>query len=195
MIKQMSILIGFMALVILVRPSLALDVGDPAPPVKLDWVRGGPHDLKAAKGKNVLVLEFWATWCGPCRMSLPHLGELQKKYKDKGLVVIAVAMSDEPPSLIKSFIEKMGDKADFTVALDQKNDTARAYMMPVGANGIPYSFVIDKDGVLAWHGSPFGGLDQVIEQYQKVINQLEAKAGELHKKAQLYYNKSEAYNK
>jgi thiol-disulfide isomerase/thioredoxin len=163
MIKRTSMLIGILALM-LAGPSLIAEVGDPAPPLKVDWIRGGPHDLKAGKGKNVFVLEFWATWCGPCRMSMPHLTELQKKYKDKGLVIIGVAMGDEPAPVIKTFLNQMGDKIDFSVAQDQRNDTARAYLLPLHVNAIPYSFVIDKDGVLAWHGSPFGGLDQVIEQ-------------------------------
>jgi thiol-disulfide isomerase/thioredoxin len=164
MVKRTLLLIGLTALALVASPTFALDLGEPAPALKADWIRGGPHDIKAGKGKNVFVLEFWATWCGPCRMSMPHLSELQKKYKDKGLVVIGVAMSEEPASLIKSFLSQMGDKVAFPIALDKNNETARAYMMALGVQAIPYSFVIDKDGLLAWHGSPFGEIDQVIEQ-------------------------------
>ncbi len=164
MLKRTSILICLAGVALVAGPASALQVGDKAPPISVSWIRGGPYDLQEGKGKNVFVLDFWATWCGPCRMSMPHLSELQKKYKDKGLVVIAVAMSDEPASLVKSFIERMGDKADFAVALDKANNTARSYMAALGVNGIPYSCVIDKDGLLAWHGSPLAGLDQVVEQ-------------------------------
>lgn len=164
MVKRTLIRIGLMALAVPASSALALDLGDPAPAIKVDWIRGGPHDLKAGKGKNVFVLEFWATWCGPCRMSMPHLSELQKKHKDKGLVVIGVALSEEPASIIKSFLQSMGDKIAFPIALDRNNQTAQSYLMALGVQGIPYSVVIDKDGLLAWHGSPFGEMDQVIEQ-------------------------------
>jgi len=72
-----------------------------APPVNLvrvaaalkisDWVKGKPVDLAAGKGKQVYVIEFWATWCGPCRTSIPHLTELQKKFKDKGVTFVGVS--------------------------------------------------------------------------------------------------------
>ena len=163
MTKRMSMLIGLTTLALLAGPALALEPGDPAPAINLQWVKGGPHDLKAGKGKNVFVIEFWATWCGPCRMSMPHLTELQKKYKDKGLVIIGVAMSDEATETINAFLKVMGDKVGFSIGIDKNNDTARAYMAPVGARGIPYSFVIDKEGRFVWHGSPFE-LDPIIEQ-------------------------------
>jgi len=164
MLKRTSILLCLAGVALVAGRASALQIGDPAPPINVSWIRGGPHDLAAGKGKNVFVLDFWATWCGPCHMSMPHLSQLQKKYRDKGLIVIAVAMSDESPSTVKSFVKRMGDKADFTVALDKANATARAYMAALGVNGIPYSCVIDKDGLLAWHGSPLAGLDPVVEQ-------------------------------
>lgn len=142
--------------------ALALQLGDPAPELKIaEWIKGSAVDLKAGKGKNVYVLDFWATWCGPCRMSMPHLTELQKKYKDKGLVVVGI--SDENPNLLKSFVEKNGSKMEFTVAADHRMATTRAYMIGVGVNSIPYAFVIDKSGRVAWHGSPHQALDQVVE--------------------------------
>src|SRR5437016_6214034 len=62
-----------------------LSVGDPAPKLQVSkWVQGDP--VKEFSKDNVYVVEFWATWCGPCRESIPHLNEVYKKYKDKGLV-------------------------------------------------------------------------------------------------------------
>ncbi|HSW45582.1 MAG TPA: redoxin family protein [Phycisphaerae bacterium] len=182
MFKRRWLILGIVTLSIPLGPALALELGDPAPAITVDWLRGGPIDLKAGKGKskNVYVLEFWATWCGPCRISLPHLSELQHKYKDKGLVVIGVALGDEPVSVIKKYLADSGKKIDFPIAVDRNGATVRAYMMPFGAEGIPWSCVIDKDGRLAWVGSPFAGLDKIIEQ---------CVAGTYNLKARLALNK------
>jgi len=63
--------------------------GDEAPPISITkWVKGEAFDLAAAKGKNTVVVEFWATWCGPCVVSIPHLTKLQKDFADKGVIVV-----------------------------------------------------------------------------------------------------------
>jgi thiol-disulfide isomerase/thioredoxin len=142
--------------------TLALELGDPAPALQVaEWIKGTPVDLKTGKGKNVYIVDFWATWCPPCRASIPILNELQKKYKDKGLLLVSI--SDEHPRLIRPFVKQMGPKMDFTVAADKRQATTRAYLGGAGVNGIPYAFVIDKSGRLAWHGSPLQGLGQVVE--------------------------------
>ena len=164
MSNRTGLLCGLLTLALLAGPAAALDLGDPAPAISVDWLRGGPYNLKDGKGKNVFLIEFWATWCGPCRMSLPHLTELQRKYKDKGLVVIAIALGDEPIMTITSFLRQAGDKMDFPIAVDQRGATTRTYLLPLGNIGIPWSFVIDKDGLIAWTGSPFGDLDHAVEQ-------------------------------
>ncbi|MEK7713866.1 MAG: TlpA disulfide reductase family protein, partial [candidate division NC10 bacterium] len=90
----------------------ALELGDPAPELKIaDWVKGTPITLASGKDKSVYVVEFWATWCGPCRTSIPHLTELQKKYKDKGLVIVGI--TDEDKTTVSNFVEKMGEKMDY----------------------------------------------------------------------------------
>jgi len=140
----------------------ALELGDLAPALKVaEWIKGTPVDLKTGKGKNVYIVDFWATWCPPCRASIPILNELQKKYKDKGLLLVSI--SDEHPRLIRPFVKQMGPKMHFIVAADKRQATTKAYLGGVGMSGIPYVFVIDKSGRLAWHGSPFQGLDQVVE--------------------------------
>src|SRR5688572_28676628 len=64
--------------------------GDPAAPLKIkEWVKGGPLDVH--DGKNVYVVEFWATWCPPCRTSIPHLAELQKRFKNRGVVIVGIS--------------------------------------------------------------------------------------------------------
>ena len=140
----------------------AAKLGDPARPLALSkTVKGDPVDLAAGKGKQVYVVEFWATWCPPCRESIPHLTDLQKRFKDKGVVFVGI--SDETEAKVKPFVEKMGSKMDYVVALDSSRKTSEAYMGAYGQNGIPTAFIVDKQGRVAWVGHPMDGLDTAIE--------------------------------
>ena len=147
-------------------PAGALELGDPAPPLKIkEWVKGKPVDLDAVRGKKVVVIEFWATWCGPCRASIPHLTDLQRKFKRD--VIVIGATSEDPRNRLASverFVRKQGDKMDYTVAFDDGRATYRAYMQAMDMNGIPTAFVIDKEGRLVWVGSPFANLEEVVVQ-------------------------------
>ncbi|MBK9137667.1 MAG: redoxin domain-containing protein [Verrucomicrobia bacterium] len=142
---------------------LAAELGDPAAPLTIaEWVKGGPVNLADGKGKTIHVVEFWATWCPPCRTSIPHLTEMQKRFKDKGVVFIGI--TDEKASVVKPFVEKMGDKMDYVVAIDRDRKTSTGYMKAYGINGIPHAFIVDKDGKVAWQGHPMDGLDRAIEE-------------------------------
>jgi len=141
----------------------ALDLGDPAPELKINsWVKGDAVDLKAGKGKNIYVVEFWATWCPPCRASIPHLTELQKKFKDKHVTFIGI--TDEEAATVQPFVKRMGDKMEYVVAIDKERATMTAYMEPFQIGGIPHAFVVNQQGNLVWHGHPMAGLDKVVEQ-------------------------------
>jgi len=164
MIRQTGLLCTIVTIALSALPAAALDLGDPPPALTVDWIRGGPYILKDGKGKNVYGLHFWATWCGPSRKSLPELTEMQHKYKDKGLIVIGINVGNESASTVSNFLKNIGDKVDFSVALDKREATAGAYMSALGVQGIPFSCVIDRDGVLAWYGSPFEGLSNVVDQ-------------------------------
>lgn len=150
-----------------------LEWGDPAPELKIaKWIKGDPVDFAKGKDNKFYLLEFWATWCPPCREAIPHLTELQHKYKDKGLVVIGI--SDESPGVISSFVDRMGKKMDFTVAADRRSATTLAYFRPFGVQGIPHAFIVDKKGRLVWNGSPFQGMDQIVDQIANDKFDLEA---------------------
>jgi thiol-disulfide isomerase/thioredoxin len=125
----------------------------------LTYVKGEPVTFEDGK---VTVVEFWATWCGPCRTSIPHLTEVQKQYKDKGVTVIGI--SSEAPDTVKPFIEKMGETMDYTVALDVNRKVNDAYMKAFNQRGIPTAFIVDGKGEVAWVGHPMGGMDEVLEQ-------------------------------
>jgi thiol-disulfide isomerase/thioredoxin len=153
----------FLAFACLVSGTLAAaNLGDPAPPLKIsEWVKGDKVDLAEGRGKTLYVVEFWATWCPPCRASIPHLTELQKKYKDKNVVIIGI--TDENASTVKSFVKKMAEKMEYTVAIDDDSQTGAAYMQAYGVDGIPHAFIVNKEGALIWHGHPMGELDKTLE--------------------------------
>ncbi len=143
----------------------ALEIGDPAPALKIaEWVKGKAVDFKDGKGKNVYLIEFWATWCPPCRAAIPHLTELQKKHKDKGLVVVGVSIDEQGVSAVRPFVKQNDDKMGYIVAVDNHRQTAEAYLDAVGVDGIPYAFLVDKAGRFVWHGYPDEAMDKVIEE-------------------------------
>lgn len=168
----------------------AIELGDAAPPLDIkEWVKGSPVDIAAGKGKTIYVVEFWATWCGPCITSIPHLTEMQKEFKDKG--VVFVGLSDEKSEVVKKFVTKMGDKMDYTVAVDGGN-TYTSYMGGFGVNGIPHAFILDKEGRIVWHGHPMDGLDKVLHEVVEGTFDLKKSAAksrqqaEVNKKLQAY---------
>jgi len=141
--------------------AMAGSIGDKAAPLVIsEWIKGEP--VNVTDGKNVYVVEFWATWCPPCRASIPHLTELQKRFKSRGVVIVGV--SNETAEKVKPFVKNMGDKMDYRVALDRNRQTSAAYMTAFNQNGIPHAFIVDRDGRIAWHGHPMAGLDKAIEK-------------------------------
>lgn len=145
-----------------------LKAGDPAPALQPGrWIKG--EAVTGFTSGKVYVVEFWATWCGPCRMTIPHLTELQKKFKDQGVTVIGQNVFEDDAPAVEDFVKEMGDKMDYRVALDRKAKEddeqgimARTWMEASGQSGIPTAFVVDGSGKIAWLGHPMDGLDQVV---------------------------------
>lgn len=109
----------------------------------LDW------ELKNLDGKKVrlcdfrgkvVILDFWATWCMPCRLEIPYFVELQKQYGDKGLAVVGVSLDEQGPQVVRKFIKEFG--VNFPIAIGNEK-IAEAYG---GIEGIPTTFVIDRHG-------------------------------------------------
>jgi thiol-disulfide isomerase/thioredoxin len=144
-----------------------LKVGDPAPKLQVaKWVQGDP--VKEFSKDNAYIVEFWATWCGPCRESIPHLNEIYKKYKDKGLVVIGQDVWEEDDSDVPKFVKQMGEKMTYRVALDDKKGSekgkmADTWMEAAGQNGIPTAFVVTKTGEIAWIGHPMSLKEKLLD--------------------------------
>src|SRR5512136_2342114 len=133
-----------------------LKVGDPAPKLQTGkWIQGEP--VKNFEKGKAYIVEFWATWCPPCRASIPHLNETYEKFKDKGLVVIGQNCWERDESLVAPFVKKMGDKMKYRVALDdkasdKKGAMAKTWMEAAGRDGIPSAFLVDTRGKIVWIG-------------------------------------------
>jgi thiol-disulfide isomerase/thioredoxin len=145
-----------------------LAVGDKAPELSVEkWVKG--TQVKKFEDGKVYVVEFWATWCPPCRESIPHLTKLQKTFKDKGVTVLGIASSERGPEsnqlpTLERFVKGKGDEMNYTVAYDSNRSMSRDWMEPAGQNGIPCAFVVGKDGKVAWIGHPMMGLDEAVKK-------------------------------
>jgi thiol-disulfide isomerase/thioredoxin len=168
---------------------LAAKLGDPAGALAINaWVKGKPVDVK--DGKNIYVVEFWATWCGPCRVSIPHLTELQKKFKDKGVVFVGI--SDEPLATVKPFVDSMAAKMDYVIACDDNRLTNDRYMAAYGQGGIPTAFIVGKDGKVLWVGHPMAELETTLNEILAGKYDLQAviKRGELRAAMENYHRLS-----
>jgi thiol-disulfide isomerase/thioredoxin len=144
-----------------------LKVGMAAPKLQTGkWVQGDP--VKEFASGKAYIVEFWATWCGPCRASIPHLNEIYTKYKDKGLIVIGQNCWERDEGLVAPFVKNMGEKMTYRVALDNKRESdkgkmAETWMEAAGQNGIPTAFLIDTKGTIAWLGHPMAIKESVLE--------------------------------
>ena len=145
-----------------------LNIGDAAPALQVGkWVQGEP--VSGFDSNHVYIVEFWATWCGPCRTSIPHLNEKWEKFKGKNLVVIGQDCWENDESLVPDFVKKMGDKMTYDVALDDKRKETKGamvvnWMEAADQHGIPTAFVVNRHGQIAWIGHPMSLEDSVLEQ-------------------------------
>jgi cytochrome c biogenesis protein CcmG/thiol:disulfide interchange protein DsbE len=132
--------------------------GKPAPALSVtNWINSKPLTLADLKGK-IVVIDFWATWCGPCLASVPHSNELQKKYADKGVVFIGVCCPQGGEKMAET-VKTHG--IEYAVVLDtgEKGDTFAAYK----ADSYPDYFIIDRQGNLHWGDVVNDNTEKAIE--------------------------------
>ncbi len=164
-----------------------LTIGSKAPSINVEhWVSDGNGKFKPVtefEADKVYVVEFWATWCGPCIASMPHLAETQNKFLGKGVQIISI--SDEDLETVNEFLERPVRGAKKSAAADESEDEEKDepkkkseaatygeltsayclttdpdgsvktdYMEAAGQNGIPTSFIVGKSGLIEWIGHP-----------------------------------------
>lgn len=140
-------------------PTLA--VGDAAPPLSIaKWVSGEPHPR--LESGRVYVVEFWATWCGPCRKSVPHLSELQKRFGERVSIIGIASLEQDGVADVEKFIQQCAEKPSYSIAWDDNGQSNQAWMEASGQEFIPIAFVVEQSGKIAWIGHPMDGLDQAL---------------------------------
>ena len=134
-----------------------------APNFSLEDLNGKKVDLKQFRGK-VVFLNFWATWCGPCKEEMPSMEALYQKFKEKGFVFLTISVDYEEKKKVKEFINK--HHYTFPVLIDSKCLTLDLY----GVKGIPTTILIDKKGRMV--GSAVGPRDWKHPEIVSILNQL-----------------------
>lgn len=138
-------------------------LGQQAPGFELELLGGGTAKLADHRNRDIVLIDFWATWCGPCVRELPMLVEIAAEYRDKGVVFYAVNEGEEPET-IRTFLDDK--KYDIAVPLDTEGAVADSYAV----RGIPTLFVIDKKGIVA--GVHEGYDPQIQEKLRQELDAL-----------------------
>ena len=114
-------------------------VGYFAPSFKLRNIKGNYESLESYRGE-VVVLNFWATWCAPCRIEMPSFEKLYRRYRSEGVTVLAITLDKNSENKIKSFVDEYG--LSFPILLDEKGEVERLYPSMT----IPFTYIIDRQG-------------------------------------------------
>lgn len=140
-------------------------VGDPAPGLALThWVQG--EEVTSFRPDHVYVVEFWATWCGPCIAGFPHLTKLQEQYEGRatiiGVNIWERASGQERVDFVSNWVSDRTDMG-YPVAIDGQKKMEETWMAAGGRQGIPSAFIVDGTGMIAWVGHP-GRMDSALER-------------------------------
>jgi len=132
--------------------SPTLKVGDAAPAIAVSswWA---DKKLDTLQKNRVYLVDFWASWCPPCRESFPDLAKMKAKYGSEGLEVVAISIDDNPDDAA-TFLTGQGGKFDFFVGMDKDKASWNTWGHAAGRNSIPTTFLVDASGKIAWVGHP-----------------------------------------
>jgi thiol-disulfide isomerase/thioredoxin len=143
-----------------VANSTSVNIGDPAPTLHIrEWIKG--KAVGKFENNMTYVVEFWATWCAPCKAAMPRLSKLARKYKNKARFIGIDVYEQQVPiadrkkiDQIKAFVDSMGRRMNYTVGIGDSNFMEKNWLAASGYRGIPNTFVINSDGKVAWVGHP-----------------------------------------
>ncbi|HEY2881405.1 MAG TPA: thioredoxin domain-containing protein [Pirellulales bacterium] len=170
------------------KPLPELRIGSPAPEIKVaKWLKGTP--VAGFKDGEVYVMEFWATWCGPCIKAMPHVTELAKKYEGKATFV-GTSVWERPDhftneailELVEPFVNRQGDKMVYNVAAEGTDHTmSENWLRAAGQTGIPCTMIVGRDKKIAWIGHPME-MDKPLAEIVAGTFDMKASAEEFAKK-------------
>lgn len=166
----------------------AMELGDRVPPLsRLEWLTTPPVHHEWSKLGKLTVVEFWATWCPPCRVTIPHLSKLQRKYASQGVTIFGI--STEDAETVRDFIAERHGEIAYAIASDPTRQAHRLLMQSFEVSSIPHAFIVDHEGRVLWRGHPMtlekplqdilkGRFDLAAQQRQerldRAINRVEA---------------------
>ncbi len=141
-------------------PKATLKVGDAAPELSIaTWWQD--KTLAKFEKNRVYLVDFWASWCPPCRASFPELAKFKAKYGSEGLEVVAVSIDDNPDDAAQ-FLTTQGGKFDFFVGVDKDGASWKNWGTAAGCNSIPTTFLVSATGKILWVGHPVEVEKQIL---------------------------------
>lgn len=138
-------------------------INTPAPAFRLMDLEGTAHSLAAYQGK-VVLLNFWATWCGPCKVEMPAMEALYQAFRSQGMEILAVSVDQQGAAVTRPFKESMG--LSFPILHDSDYQVGLTY----GARTLPMTYVIDRKGIIRQR--VFGARDWNSQEARKLMSEL-----------------------
>ncbi len=159
--RLIPVLLVLIAIFLVTSRRSVLQEGTVAPEVSAaKWFNAGSEVSLAGLKGQVVVVEFWATWCPACRESIPHLNKLHDRWKGKDVAIIA--LSEEPAGEVEKLIRQMNIR--YVVGAGSLSS------FDYGVSSIPHAFVIDGSGKIVWSGFPAGTLNTAIAEAHRTLS-------------------------
>ena len=162
-----NLVAGIVAALVVALPAVAADQNGPAPEFTLPQKGGGTIDLAKYKGQ-VVMLNFWASWCGPCRTEMPFLENIYSKYNKLGFTMVGVNV--EPDSkAADDWLKASSVPVTFPVGYDTKSQVSRLY----DVTGMPSTVIVDRKGNLRYihHGYKPGDENEYMDTIRKLVRE------------------------